>query len=80
MEYEEHQDKLYSTEEQLLTQLADRLEKQYKDLFNRVDCLQRSQIYIHNHISQVETAINQLRKIILGLNLGPLEIYPGEQN
>jgi hypothetical protein len=76
MKYEGHKDKLYSIEEQL----AQRFEKQYKDLSEKVDCLQKSQIYIHNHISQVENTINQLRKIILGLNIGPLEIYPGELN
>jgi hypothetical protein len=77
MKYGEHKDKFYSIEKQYLAQLAERLDKQYQGLSYKVGCL-RSQIYLHNQISQVEDAIDQLRKIILGLNIGLLEIYPGE--
>lgn len=77
---EGHEDKLYSIEERLLIQLLESLRSENKDLSDKIDCLQRSLVYVHNHISQVETAVNQTRKIILGLNIGPLEIYPGELN
>jgi hypothetical protein len=80
MKYREHRDKLYLIEEreQLLIQLNESLWSENKDLSDKIDCLQRSQVYIHNHISQVEKAVDQIRRIILGLNIYPLETYPGE--
>jgi hypothetical protein len=80
MRYREHRDKLYPIKEQLLAQISERLKKQYKDLSDKADCLQKSQIYLHNHIGQVENTVNQIREIILRLNIGPLEIYPSELN
>jgi hypothetical protein len=36
-----------------------------KEINDKVDCLQRSQVYVHNHISKVENEINQLKNRIL---------------
>jgi hypothetical protein len=72
MKYGEHRDKLYPIEERerFLIQLIESLRREYKDenkgLSDKIDCLQSSQIYIHNHINQVERAVDQIQKIILG--------------
>jgi prefoldin subunit 5 len=36
-----------------------------KKIQDKVDCLQRSQVYVHNHISKVENDLNQLKDLIL---------------
>jgi hypothetical protein len=36
-----------------------------KKIQDKVDCLQRSQVYIHHHISKVENDLNQLKNLIL---------------
>jgi archaellum component FlaC len=66
MRYGEHQDKLYPIEEQLLPRWLKDLGNNTKDLSDKIDCLQKTQIYIHNHINRVENTIDQLVKIIRG--------------
>ena len=48
--------------------------KNLKEIQDKVDCLQRSQIYIHNHICKVEDDINQLNNLILR-QLTDVEFY-----
>jgi hypothetical protein len=36
-----------------------------KELYDKVDCLQRSQVYVHNHITKVENDIHELKNLIL---------------
>ena len=64
MKYGEHRDKLYSIEERFLIQLLESLRKENKDLFDKVDGLQGAQVYVHNHISQVENAVNQIQTFL----------------
>ena len=40
-------------------------DKNLKEIEDRIDCLQRSQIYVHNHITKVENDIDALKKLIL---------------
>ena len=36
-----------------------------REIKDKIDCLQRSQVYLHNHISKVENDLNQLKNLIL---------------
>jgi hypothetical protein len=36
-----------------------------KEIKDKVDCLQRSQVYVHNHIGKVEKEINQLKNLLV---------------
>jgi prefoldin subunit 5 len=36
-----------------------------KEIHDKVECLQRSQIYLHNHIAEVERSINELKNLKL---------------
>ena len=40
-------------------------DKSLKEIQDRMDCLQRSQVYIHNHITKVEIDIADLKKLVL---------------
>jgi hypothetical protein len=35
------------------------------EIQDRLDCLQRSHVYIHNHITKVENDIAEVKKLIL---------------
>jgi hypothetical protein len=48
-----------------------------KEIRDKVDCLQRSQVYVHNHISKVENDLNQLKNLILQ-RLMDVESYDGQ--
>ncbi|CAN5536357.1 hypothetical protein BH18THE2_BH18THE2_37440 [soil metagenome] len=39
--------------------------QELKEINDKVDCLQRSQVYVHNHITKVENDLNQLKNLIL---------------
>ena len=41
------------------------VDKNLKEIRDKVDCLQRSQVYIHNHITKVENEIDELKNLIL---------------
>jgi hypothetical protein len=32
---------------------------------DRIDCLQRSQVYVHNHVTKVEESVEELKGLIL---------------
>ena len=36
-----------------------------KEIQDKIDCLQRSQVYVHNHITKLEESINELNNLIL---------------
>jgi hypothetical protein len=36
-----------------------------KEINDKVDCIQRSQVYVHNHLSKVENEINKLKNLLL---------------
>jgi prefoldin subunit 5 len=36
-----------------------------KEIKDRIDCLQRSQVYVHDHITKVEKNIDELKSLIL---------------
>jgi hypothetical protein len=40
-------------------------DKSLKEIQDRIDCLQRSQVYIHNHITKVENDLGELKKLIV---------------
>lgn len=40
-------------------------DKTLKEIQDSVDCLQRSQVYIHDHITKVENDIDELKKLTL---------------
>lgn len=40
-------------------------DKNLKEIQDKVDCLQRSQVYIHNHIGKVENDVHELKNLIL---------------
>lgn len=40
-------------------------DKSLEEIQDRIDCLQRSHVYIHNHITKVENEIGELKKLIL---------------
>jgi prefoldin subunit 5 len=40
-------------------------DKSLKEIQDRIDCLQRSHVYIHNHITKVENDIGELKKLIV---------------
>ena len=40
-------------------------DKSLKEIQDRIDCLQRSHVYIHNHITIVENDIDELKKLLL---------------
>ena len=48
-----------------------------KEIYNKIDCLQRSQVYLHNHITQVENSIrsnlNELKSLLLLRRLADVE-------
>jgi hypothetical protein len=48
-----------------------------KKIQDKVDCLQRSQVYVHDHISKVENDLNQLKNLIL-LRLTHVEFYDAQ--
>lgn len=50
----------------------------HKDIYDKVDCLQRAQVYVHNHISKVESKISELN--ILLRRLTDARLYDGEPN
>jgi hypothetical protein len=39
--------------------------KSFEEIQDRMDCLQRSHVYIHNHITKVENDIAEVKKLIL---------------
>lgn len=49
-----------------------------KEIYDKVDCLQRSQVYVHNHISKVESKISELN--ILLRRLTDIGLHDGELN
>jgi hypothetical protein len=53
-------------------------DSELKVVYDKVDCLQRSQVYIHNHISKVESKISELN--ILLRRLADNESHNGELN
>jgi hypothetical protein len=40
-------------------------DKNLKEIQDCIECLQRSQVYIHNHITKVENDIDELKKLLL---------------
>jgi hypothetical protein len=40
-------------------------DKSLKEIQDRIDCLQRSHVYIHNHITKVENDLGELKKLIV---------------
>ena len=40
-------------------------DKNLKEIQDCIDCLQRSQVYIHNHTTKVENDIDELKNLIL---------------
>lgn len=40
-------------------------DKNLKEIQDRISCLQRSRVFIHNHITKVENDIDELKKLIL---------------
>jgi uncharacterized coiled-coil DUF342 family protein len=40
-------------------------DKSLEEIQDRIDCLQRSHVYIHNHITKVENDIDELKKLLL---------------
>jgi hypothetical protein len=40
-------------------------DKSFEEIQDRMDCLQRSHVYIHNHITKVENDIAEVKKLIL---------------
>lgn len=49
-------------------------DKNLKKIQDRMDCLQRSNVYIHNHITKVEQDIDELKKLLLHRH-PPFEAY-----
>ena len=49
-------------------------DKSLTEIQDRIDCLQRSHVYIHNHITKVENDIDELRKLLLNRHT-PFEAY-----
>jgi hypothetical protein len=43
-------------------------DKNLKEIQDKIYCLQRSQIYVHNHITKVENDIDELKKLLLQLH------------
>ena len=39
-------------------------DKNLEEIEDRIDCLQRSHVYIHNHIPKVERDIDELKKLL----------------
>ena len=40
-------------------------DKSLNEIEDRINCLQRSDVYIHNHITKVENDIGELKKLLL---------------
>jgi len=40
-------------------------DKSLNEIQDRIDCLQRSLVYVHDHISKVENGIDELKKLLL---------------
>ncbi len=50
------------------------VDENLKEIQDNVNCLQRSQVYVHNHINKVENDLNQLKNLILR-RLTDVEFY-----
>ena len=40
-------------------------DKSLKEIQDRIECLQRSQVYVHDHITNLGNDISELKKLIL---------------
>lgn len=40
-------------------------DKNLREIEDRIDCLQRSQVYVHNQITKVERSLDELKSLIL---------------